>query len=903
MSLHTSPEENVFAAQDGYNLKDVMKSPSTFKGRLVLSQEHVDLIPAFGADLRDLSIFVEYQTSNRLRICISDPAEKRWRVPEDVVSVDKIKMSADDLKYEFGFEQNPFGFYVTRKADGDRIFDTVNERLIFKDQYIEFSTKLPSNSNIYGFGETTGRLKRQPGKRMTMWARDAPCPEGENLYGSHPFYLELRNGKAHGVFLLNSNGIDIIYEEERLTYKVIGGILDLYIFLGPTPIDVIEQYSELIGRPYFIPYWSLGYHQCRWGYDTIQKLEEMVNRYQAESIPMDVAWIDIDYMDLYKPFTYSPTRFPPEKFAEFVRKLHERHQKLVVILDPGIKIEKGFRPYDEGFEKNLFIKRADGENFVGKVWPGTTVFPDWFHPKTQEYWTETIRRWLSQVPIDGLWIDMNEIANFIDGDLSHEANKSRRDDKIFVPKIQQDSNQTVVEEVSFIKKIKEFVTFFRQGDKQKEEIVVVTTTTTNTSTTSTTVIDLEPSINNPPYAINNGGKELALFTHTSPMDAIHHSGITEYDAHNLFGHMEAIATHRALSSINPDQRVFILSRSTFPSSGKYAAHWLGDNWSEWTDLTYSIAGMLAFQLFVIPMTGADICGFNGRCNEELAIRWFQLGSFYPFCRNHNAINMPGQECYMTEKVKQISKVWLEVRYHLLPYWYTNFYHAAKKGTPVIEPLWFINPEVEDTWDIDRQFLVGDGLLVSPVTESKCTKVKGYIPSGRWYDYLSGTKFHEGHGQWVEIDAPLEIIPVHVRGGKIIPMHSHIGLTSYECRKNGIKLLIALDREGEAKGDLYLDDGETPYNRVGDNYTLVTCVVQNGLLKVDGTFRYKGQGAFVDEITVLGIDDPDNGKKVIVTADQKETVVSAQNVSRETSKLIITGLRIQLTCGFMVSWNC
>lgn len=156
----------------------------------------------------------------------------------------------------------------------------------------------------------------------------------------------------------------------------------------------------------FINYYfrSLGYHQCRWGYDKIPKLEETVKRHKEADIPMEVVWIDIDYMDFYKPFTYCPSRFPAERLAKFVEELHKNNQRLVAIVDPGIKVEKGFEPYDKGIRKNLFIKRVDGEDFVGKVWPGTTVFPDWFHPESQEYWTETIRKWLNKVPIDGIWI-------------------------------------------------------------------------------------------------------------------------------------------------------------------------------------------------------------------------------------------------------------------------------------------------------------------------------------------------------------------------------------------------------------------------------------------------------------------------------------------------------------------
>ena len=137
----------------------------------------------------------------------------------------------------------------------------------------------------------------------------------------------------------------------------------------------------------------------------------MVNQYKKAEIPMDVAWVDIDYMDVYKIFTFCPTRFPIDKFSEFVNKLHKNHQKLVTIVDPGVKVEKGYKTYDEGVEKNLFIKRSDGKDFVGKVWPGTTVFPDWFHPEIEQYWTESFRHWLSQVPIDGIWIGM--LLNYV----------------------------------------------------------------------------------------------------------------------------------------------------------------------------------------------------------------------------------------------------------------------------------------------------------------------------------------------------------------------------------------------------------------------------------------------------------------------------------------------------------
>ncbi|CAJ0627901.1 2408_t:CDS:10 [Entrophospora sp. SA101] len=875
---------------NGYFLKDLITTSTSINGKLALPPEHVDMIPEYGDDIKELSFLVEYQTPYRIHISISDVEGNRWRVPESVVSLDDNASNHNnnsesnctidgnnkdtEFDYKFSYQVNPFGFQVSRRDDDDKfdnnnLFNTINERFIFKDQYIEISTQLPVNSNIYGIGETTGSLKRQKGKKMTLWARDAPCPEDENLYGSHPFYIELRNGKAHGVFLLNSNGMDICYENEKLTYKVIGGILDFYILLGPSPTEVIQQYSELIGYPYLIPYWSLGYHQCRWGYDTVAKVEDMVNQHKEAEMPMDCAWIDIDYMDVYKPFTYSPSRFPPEKFSKFVKSLHKNHQKLVVIVDPGIKVEKGFRPYDEGIEKNLFIKRADGKDFVGKVWPGTTVFPDWFHPDVQQYWTKMMKQWLEQVPIDGLWIDMNEIASFIDGDLSHESNEDRRDDIIMIPS----ADQTVDDMANTVM------------NDEDEEHLQVTNAIKKIALSAIAVQEPEPhSVNNPPYDINNCGKKSPLFTRTSPMDAFHHSGITEYNAHNLFGHMEAMVTYKSLCEIYPKRRPFVLSRSTFPGSGKYAAHWLGDNWSEWESMAHSIAGVISFQFFAIPLVGADVGGFNG------------------------------QEVYRWEDdVKQICKTWLEIRYKMLPYWYTSFYCAATRGTPVIRPLWFLEPNGEDALEIDKQFLVGNGLLlVTPVTEPNCTKVKGYFPAGIWYEFMTGLKLvveseqEPGKGKWMEVDAPLEKIPVHVYGGSIIPLNCRSSLTSFETRASGIHLLIALDAKGKAKGELYLDDGETLLELLGDQYTFVTFTVENQCLSIEGiSFNYKGRGSFIDEIEIFGVllqqDSNNNGNTVEVKVKtrngEKKFCSNNKNDNtewqNENQKLIIRGLGISL----------
>eukprot|EP01006_Ploeotia_vitrea_P029201 TRINITY_DN61783_c0_g1_i1.p1 TRINITY_DN61783_c0_g1~~TRINITY_DN61783_c0_g1_i1.p1 ORF type:complete len:752 (-),score=444.51 TRINITY_DN61783_c0_g1_i1:1437-3473(-) len=254
-----------------------------------------------------------------------------------------------------------------------------------------------------------------------MWNRDDPTPIDQNAYGDHPFFLELRaKGMAHGAFLRNSNGLDVTVnggvDPGVLKFRIIGGVVDMFVFAGPSPKDVVQQYHEIIGRPYLPPYWSLGWHQCRYGYPSIDYVEEVVANYSKAKIPLDTIWNDIDHMDKYMDFTFDPVNYPVDKVKSFVSKLHANGQQYVVILDPGIHNVPNYTPYSDGLKLDVYIKEADGTtNFVGKVWPGSTVFPDWFHPSASKYWQTQIAGFLDQVPIDGLWIDMNEISNFGNG--------------------------------------------------------------------------------------------------------------------------------------------------------------------------------------------------------------------------------------------------------------------------------------------------------------------------------------------------------------------------------------------------------------------------------------------------------------------------------------------------------
>ncbi|XP_070566660.1 sucrase-isomaltase, intestinal-like isoform X2 [Ptychodera flava] len=729
-----------------YGYEVIRESKKTSLG-MSLNLDLIDDIPTRytrqeSRTIEKLVVEVEMQTDTRLRVKISALNEERFEVPFDLP---EVTQPAPNPLYDFVHTDSPFSFKVIRKSTGTVIFDTSVGGFTFSDQFLQISSKLPSN-NVYGLGEHNHRQYRHDlnWKTWAIFTRDVAPVDEWNLYGAQPLYMCVEDGSnSHAVLLMNANAMDVILQPAPgITFRTIGGILDFYIFLGPTPEDIVKQFTiDFTGTPMMPPYWALGFQLCRWGYKSLDEVKQIVSDMREHEIPHDVQYADIDYMDNYRDFTIDKENW--SGLGEFFDELHENGQHGIIILDPGISNTEnvGYAPYETGNEMNIWITESDGVTpLEGEVWPGLVHYPDFTKPECETWWTQHCLDFHKNVSYDALWIDMNEPSSFVPG--------------------------------------------------------------------SSTGCDKDNSLNYPPYLPNILGG--FMYDKTICMDSLAHWG-TQYDTHSLYGHSMSIASHQTMETIFPDKRSMVLTRSQFIGSGHYAGHWLGDNQSFWEQIHWSVVGMLEYGLFGFPYIGADICGFWFNTTEAMCQRWHQLGVFYPYARNHNGNGMISQHpTVWSDDVIDNIRDMLNHRYRILPFLYTLFYHAYTRGSTVVRPFLHEFPGDDTCLSVDTQFLWGPCLMITPVMTEDAVTVDGYFPDDRWYDFYEGEEIPaENRGTTVTLDAPIDFIPVHVRGGYVIPTQQP-NTTTTTSRQNPFGLIVALGSgpENSAHGDMFWDDGES-----------------------------------------------------------------------------------------------
>lgn len=296
-------------------------------------------------------------------------------------------------------------------------------------QEVSTYKSLQNGERFVGLGEKTGPLDRR-GRSYVNWNTDsfAYGPETDPLYLSAPFFMGIHDAGIYGIFLDNSHKTSFNFgtSNDRFAwFSAEDGQMDYYFFHQPTVAGILESYSWLTGRMPLPPKWSLGFQQCRYSYYPDKEVLRIAETFREKKIPADVIYLDIHYMDAFKVFTWHPERFPdPKGLCDALKKIGF---KVVLIVDPGLKVEKGYAGYESGIKGDHFVKYPDGVPYSGQVWPGWSHFPDFTASKTREWWGDQFDVY-TDVGIEGFWNDMNEPAawgqnlpNLIEFDLEGEG--------------------------------------------------------------------------------------------------------------------------------------------------------------------------------------------------------------------------------------------------------------------------------------------------------------------------------------------------------------------------------------------------------------------------------------------------------------------------------------------------
>ncbi len=316
---------------------------------------------------------------------------------------------------------------VSKKDARVSIYDAITDELINQDEIgfhweesyefggniVKMSKTVNERESYFGLGDKPDHLNLK-GKRFQNWVTDSYAfgKETDPIYKAIPFFTGLHHGKAYGIFFDNTFRSYFDFGQERrnvTSFWAQGGEMNYYFIYGPKMQDVVENYTDLTGKPHQLPpLWALGFHQCKWSYYPEAEVKAVTSKFRELQIPCDAIYLDIDYMDGFRCFTWNKDHFPDPK--RMVKELLEDGFKTVAIIDPGIKIDNEYSVFKEALDKDYFCKRADGPYMKGKVWPGECYFPDFTKPEVRDWWSGLFKELVEDIGIQGVWNDMNEPA-------------------------------------------------------------------------------------------------------------------------------------------------------------------------------------------------------------------------------------------------------------------------------------------------------------------------------------------------------------------------------------------------------------------------------------------------------------------------------------------------------------
>ncbi|KAJ8946579.1 hypothetical protein NQ314_008861 [Rhamnusium bicolor] len=533
------------------------------------------------------------------------------------------------------------------------------------------------------------------------------------LYGSIPVIYGHTSFSTSGVFFHNAaeEWIDISYKNRpSANFFAESGVLDLFVLLGPSPKNVVQQYTSLTGTAPLPQLWTLGYHQCRFTYESQEDVKTVVATMIEKDFPMDVLWLDDGHSNGNRYFEWNPENFTDP--IEMQQNVSAAGKKLVSISDPHIKIANDYAVYNEA-EGKYFVKWANGSDFQGECWPGMSSYMDFLNPEASDYYSSLYgydKFNKTTETLAGIWNDMNEPSVFDDS--------------------------------------------------------------------------LEKTL---------------------PFETLHYGGVPHRDIHNIYGFLHTRATHKGLLQRDKNtKRPFILTRSFFAGSQRYAAIWTGDNAADWSYLSTSYSQCLTANILGIVYCGADVGGFETEPDHELLQRWYQAGVWLPFYRGHSGKETPRREPYLfPENVQSVIRNALKVRYKHIPVFYTLAFRHSESGDPIIRPLFY---EYNDLLDYDEHVLVGSDILARPVMVAGATSVNVTFPGSHYWYRVDDNSFQIHHGGNTH-DIPVSITtsPFFYRGGSIITRKDREKLATSHMVDDPYMLYVNLDENNTAKGLLYVDD--------------------------------------------------------------------------------------------------
>lgn len=592
-------------------------------------------------------------------------------------------------------------------SEGHPSYGTISTQDGFSFTYI-----MQPEDIVYGLGESNRGINKR-GFLYVSNCTDEPnhTEDKQSLYGAHNFIIVDGINHSFGLFVDYPTNLtfDIGYtRQDTLSITCADADLKLYVIDGSDAYDITRQFRHIIGRSYIPPRFAFGFGQSRWGYEKPEDFRKVVSEHRKAHVPLDMVYMDIDYMDGYKDFTVNTEAFPD--FKGFVDEMKEDHIHLVPIIDAGVKIEEGYDAYEEGLAGDYFCKKEDGSNFEAAVWPGLTHFPDVLNPAARAWFGQKYDSLLSQ-GIDAFWNDMNEPAIF------------------YTPEGMAEKQKITKELLS--------------GDSKY-----------------------------PPVAIfylmsgNDISSDYARMYHKIDGKLVCHNKV-----HNLFGYNMTRAASEAFAKLVPDRRILLFSRSSYIGMHRYGGIWTGDNKSWWSHILLCLKMLPGLNMCGFLYVGCDLGGFGENTTRDLLLRFLALGVFTPLMRNHSATRTREQEFYQFEDPQDFAAV-IGVRYRLLPYLYSEYMKAALGDDLYFKPLAFTYSDDAVARQIEDQLMLGNEIMIAPVYTQNAAGRPVYLPEEMIFvKFLAdGTILRETWEKgWHFAEVALNEVPLFIRKDHKIPV--------------------------------------------------------------------------------------------------------------------------------------